>query len=266
MNNNIVLSIVSHAQAKLVKNLLSSFSPIPFHIAKILVRENVADETLRTEEALASVSSSLRVYGNSTELGFGENHKLNFQQQTGDIFFILNPDLVLNAFDWQATVETLNRKDVALVYAHQHDIMGNKLDFERELVTPWAIFKRHVLRKKMHKKRIDWIPGAFMGFRAEAFNQLGGFDSRYFMYCEDVDICLRLQMAGYKIQRLSSKILHDTQRNTLKSRQHLLWHLRSLLRLWCSPVFWRYLHWRRSNNGFLDEYGKTMLVETRSRV
>ena len=79
-----------------------------------------------------------------------------------------------------------------------------------------------------------------MAFRADVFAGLGGFDERYFMYCEDVDICLRAQLAGYRLERADAKVVHHTQRRTLKSLRHLTWHVRSLLRLWRSPAYLQY--------------------------
>lgn len=45
----------------------------------------------------------------------------------------------------------------------------------------------------------DWVGGMFMLFRRETFAQLGGFDQRYFLYYEDVDLCARLNLQGYKM-------------------------------------------------------------------
>jgi len=46
---------------------------------------------------------------------------------------------------------------------------------------------------------VDWIPGAFVFIPAQLFAQLGGFDERFFMYYEEVDLCRRIQQAGYQI-------------------------------------------------------------------
>jgi len=47
---------------------------------------------------------------------------------------------------------------------------------------------------------VDWIPGAFVFIRAQDFAMLGGFDERFFMYYEEVDLCRRLRAAGRRIQ------------------------------------------------------------------
>lgn len=90
-------------------------------------------------------------------------------------------------------------------------------------------------------EQADWVNGACLFFRSEAFSELKGFDERYFMYCEDTDICLRLQLAGWSMQGADWAVMHDARRNTGRSLRHLGWHLRSLWRLWASDSFWDFV-------------------------
>jgi GT2 family glycosyltransferase len=46
---------------------------------------------------------------------------------------------------------------------------------------------------------VDWIPGAFVFLPRSVFLNLGGFDERFFMYYEEVDLCRRLQQSGYQV-------------------------------------------------------------------
>ena len=47
---------------------------------------------------------------------------------------------------------------------------------------------------------VDWVPGAFAFVRRALFDGLGGFDERFFLYYEEVDLCRRLQAAGFAVQ------------------------------------------------------------------
>jgi N-acetylglucosaminyl-diphospho-decaprenol L-rhamnosyltransferase len=233
---------------------------LPFRLYASMLWQNVPEPEEAYLQSPNPRSLALKNMMNLIPMGFGSNQNANFDIGKSKTFVIVNPDISFGSLDWAEMCSSIRANHVGLMYPNQQDTSGNSLDCERELVTPWAIIKRHAFRQKMRKNRIDWVPGAFMAFRSDVFRELGGFDKRYFMYCEDVDICLRLQMAGYKIQRLNATVVHDTRRNTLKSWRHLRWHLGSLIRLWCSPVFWRYLKWRKTNNGFIDHEGKPLVI------
>ena len=132
---------------------------------------------------------------------------------------------------------------MGIAYPRQVDASLKLLDFERKLVTPAALWGRYIRRRRYQPQAnapVDWVSGAFMAFKSSVFQSLGGFDECYFMYCEDVDICLRAQLAGYQLAKADIAVIHHTRRSTLKSRQHLKWHLRSLLRLWGSESYRRF--------------------------
>ena len=46
---------------------------------------------------------------------------------------------------------------------------------------------------------VDWVPGTFMFIRSQLFEQLGGFDERFFMYYEEVDLGRRIQQLGHTV-------------------------------------------------------------------
>jgi len=51
----------------------------------------------------------------------------------------------------------------------------------------------------MQPAEVDWVPGAYSIIRAEALHKVGFFDPDFFLYSEEVDLCRRIQNAGYKI-------------------------------------------------------------------
>jgi GT2 family glycosyltransferase len=55
---------------------------------------------------------------------------------------------------------------------------------------------------------VDWVSGACMLIRAEAFWQVGGFDEEFWMYWEDADLCRRLADRGWRVAYEPSAIVH----------------------------------------------------------
>ena len=77
----------------------------------------------------------------------------------------------------------------------------------------------------------DWVAGMFMLFQSQAFQAVGGFDERYFLYYEDVDICARLRRADYDVRRApGAAAVHDARRASRRDWQHRAWHAGSMLR------------------------------------
>ena len=77
----------------------------------------------------------------------------------------------------------------------------------------------------------DWVAGMLLMFRAPVYAELSGFDERYFLYYEDVDLCRRLRKRGYEVRLVPSvSAVHDARRESRRSLRHMRWHLASVLR------------------------------------
>jgi N-acetylglucosaminyl-diphospho-decaprenol L-rhamnosyltransferase len=82
--------------------------------------------------------------------------------------------------------------------------------------------------------RVDWVSGACMLLRRSAFDAVGGFDGSYFMYFEDMDLCLRLARAGWKIVLEPRAIVEHVVGGSTRSAPYrkVLDHHRSTLRFY----------------------------------
>ncbi len=64
---------------------------------------------------------------------------------------------------------------------------------------------------------IDVLPGAFMLIRKKVLDDIGGFDPRFFMYAEDIDLSYRITRAGYRIRYVGSlHVIHFKGESTQK--------------------------------------------------
>ncbi|MBI2769668.1 MAG: glycosyl transferase [Burkholderiales bacterium] len=240
----VTVSIVSHGQRGLLVRLLSQLRQ--WHdgaVVHVVVTHNLPDP----QPPLGGDGWPFRLteIRNPEPLGFGANHNQAFRQCGTPWFCVLNPDVELDGPGvWTALLHGADGSVRACIYPPLANADGTLQDNERAAVTPLSLWRRHIQR--LPEQRLDWASAAFWLLPAQTYGELGGFDERYFMYCEDTDFCLRLQLAGGRLVRAGRPVVHHAGRSSRSSPRHLAWHLRSLLRLWTSPVLRRYLATRRA--------------------
>lgn len=241
---SVTVSVVSHGHSGLVRSMIDSLAASGCSwVSRVVITSNDPSLDDFSNMPAEGLPFDVQRTDNVQARGFGANHNQAFKQCDTEFFCVLNPDIEFASDPFSHLVAALSADKVGLAYPLQVDGGNALLDFERELVSPFAIAQRHLVGQRYRpqpNKPVHWVSGAFMVFKSSVFRELGGFDERYFMYCEDVDICLRMQLAGYHLARADAKVIHHTRRSTLKSPGHLAWHVRSLLRLWSSGSYREY--------------------------
>jgi N-acetylglucosaminyl-diphospho-decaprenol L-rhamnosyltransferase len=237
------ISIVSHGHSDSVRDILKDISAYqgPDSLEIYLTWNAPLLETI-SEQTLQDISSwPLRIIKNVRAAGFSANHNTALRDAGPGIWCVVNPDIRLPVCTFGQLKLTMVDTSVGLAYPVQTTPSGRVLDYKRELVTPWSLLKKYLLKQiKKPVLQPSWVSGCFMAFPSQVYQLLEGFDRKYFLYCEDVDICLRLQLNKYSMQESNFSIVHDTRRDTLKNFNHFKWHAISLLKLWCSISFWDY--------------------------
>ena len=247
----ISVSIVSHGQGALVRDLLADLDAHCADAVEVLLTVNVP-ESLPFDPA--GFRFPVRVLNNREAKGFGANHNAAFRTSQTDLFCVLNPDIRLRANPFGELAERLRDPAVGVAAPLVRSPAGGIEDSARRVPTPVSILRKALLGRRGPDYAIgtgdlhpDWVAGMFMLFRRETFAAVGGFDERYFLYYEDVDLCLRLARAGKRVVYCPAvEAIHDARRESHRSLRHLRFHLASMLRFFCSAPFWRHRMRRKS--------------------
>lgn len=231
----ISLSVVSHGHEGLVEELLLSLQKIGRNDLEVLLTQNIQPQQ---DIDLGAYTFPVKVIVNSSPKGFGENHNAAFEQAEGEYFCVLNPDILFVEDPFDTLCDQLNLIEFGLVAPKIVDSNGLIQDSARDYPTPLRIIKR-VLGVKTHQLNAepDWVAGMFMLFRSEVYSCVGGFDDRYFLYCEDADICFRLKEMNKKIAYMKEvTVVHNAQRSSHKKAKFMFWHLKSLFRFFINHL------------------------------
>lgn len=231
----LVVSVISHGHVRAVQRLLEQMARYcAGSVGRVVLTLNLPqDAPVAPPGGWPFV---LDVRENTVPAGFSANHNRALHGATEPYVCILNPDVALDGTDpFVGLIVAASGPDVGCAYPYQMDAAGRPQDCERALPTPGALFRRRLLGRA--DTAVDWVNAACLVLPMAVWRQMRGFDERYFMYCEDVDLCLRLRLHGLRLVRAEVRIVHEAQRASRREARALGWHLASLLRLWCSPAY-----------------------------
>lgn len=242
-------SIVSHGQGALIKNLLSDFERAGFIRYEILITLNVPEDETFLEAFRALPVNIIR---NSQRKGFGHNHNDAFAQSLGQAFIIVNPDIRFHDQPFDQLWKNLRQPRVGCCAPLVMSPAGLAEDSARAFPSLTTIIKRFLLGAQQKTVdystsqdsiAVDWTAGMFIAFNRQAYQAVNGFDQGYFMYYEDVDICMRLKFAGCKVMIAPQvQVIHDAQRTSRKKLSYFRWHFVSALRFTIKYFFLKRRH------------------------
>ena len=184
------------------------------------------------EEDLAELEGTIKIIPN-TNRGYSQANNLGVKHAQGDYLLFLNADTVVKNDPFENVINVLKRKFTGAVGLRMtNDDNSFQLSFWKE--NTFANEKVNKECEERFKKddksfietiekehsdvtEVDWVSGAAMMMRKDVFEDIGGFDERFFLFYEDADICKRLADKGYKIYFYpGSDIVHYKGENVNK--------------------------------------------------
>ncbi|MCL2219238.1 MAG: glycosyltransferase [Chitinispirillia bacterium] len=205
--------------------------------SEVIIIDNASGDNSR--EIVTSKFGEVQWIQLRTNIGFGKACNIGVEAARGRYLLLLNPDTVISSNTLEDAVEFMESHPGA-------GLMGPKilnpdgtlqLSCRRSVPTPSVAFYyfaglSHVFPKSRRFGRyhltymdedetaqVPVISGSFMFMKRELFNEIGGFDKRFFMYGEDIDLCYRISKAGREVWYCPEiKIVHRKGKSSSKRR------------------------------------------------
>ncbi|MEO6914549.1 MAG: glycosyltransferase family 2 protein [Chitinophagaceae bacterium] len=203
--------------------------------AEVIVVDNAsADGSM---EYLLSRFPEVNFIDNPENNGFSKACNQGLEIATGKFILFLNPDTILSEDSISKCVLFLDSHTeagacgVRMVDGTGRFLPESKRAFPSLSTSFYKLsglsamfprsprFSRYYLPNisERQNKEVDVLSGAFMMVRKQVLQQIGGFDERFFMYAEDIDLSFRIQQSGYKNYFMAeTTIIHFKGESTKK--------------------------------------------------
>jgi GT2 family glycosyltransferase len=229
--------IVNYNVKEFLENLLKSMKLAAADLkTEVIVVDN--DSRDGSMEMVKQKFPSVKTICNRQNLGFARANNIGLKKASGKYVLLLNPDTILNEKTLSVMFNFMERHpEVGMSGCKILNPDGTlQLACRRAFPGPWTSFcKVSGLSTLFPKNRlfarynltyldenrtyeVDAISGSFMMMRRDVYEKIGGLDEQFFMYGEDLDLCYRVQKAGFKVFYVhETQIIHFKGESTKRS-------------------------------------------------
>lgn len=213
-----ILIVAYNSQAIIADCLGSIAQACARHSYEVLLIDN---GTGATAYLVATHFPHVKIVASRGNVGFAAGNNLLADEAKGRHLLLLNPDVVLKPqaidilMDATATYPETSAWGGVTLDKHNQPDFGNTLGFPslREMATRILLRTSQEAPTRLsfdHDAEVPVLSGSFAMFTRSAWDEVGGLDDRYFLYCEEVDLFYRLAKAGHRFRRIArSRANHD---------------------------------------------------------
>lgn len=222
-------------EAELAQNLRTlRVSCVQAGLADAAVTLSLIDnsESGQYAEALRDIAArhhftDVCVHSGHGNVGYGAGHNLAIKASTALHHLILNPDIELDPFAINAGLDVFKDTGIVLLGAVGRSENGRPGYLSKRMPSVWVLFLRGFapswLRQKFDARLavyecrdlptdaasdVTLVSGAFMLCDRAALQTVGGFDERYFLHFEDLDLSLRMAAKGRVVSHPGVTLIH----------------------------------------------------------
>lgn len=224
----------------IVKQTIDSFLDTTIENKKLYLVDNSPTNALKDKFEHPLIKYHFT--GKNIGFGAGHNKVLEKIKNSSDYHLVLNPDVEFDVEVIPNLISAIeNDKDVAMIapkvvfpngnyqsscrrYPRAFELFARRLSFPKSIIRKGQ-YDDLDLSKSFYP---DFLQGCFQLFKTEDFVKIGGFDERYFLYMEDVDICRKIEELGKKkLYYPDVQITHVLKKESSKNVRLFFTHLNS---------------------------------------
>lgn len=215
-----IVTVTYNAKDTTHKYLKSLFASLDLSqkFEVILVDNASSDGSREFFENMSKQLGNLKYFYQSENLGFSKANNIGVKHAEGEIICFINPDIEIHQnglFEWINKNLTSDRSVIAPQIKYPNGELqpngGTPLTLSNFLLQSLRLGQK-LRRNKMvraigskifpdylanfqtdlQSRVYPWLSGAFLVLRKSQFQEIGGFDENFFLYCEDTDLCERM--------------------------------------------------------------------------
>lgn len=161
-----------------------------------------------TVDAISDIRyPDIKIIKNKENLGFSKGNNKGARNAVGQLVLFLNSDTEVKDKGLLNMVEFLESNEhIGILGGKLENVNGSSQASAGKFYSIFNLFllliggeRLGLLRNSPARiSKVDWVSGACMMVKREAFEKIGGFEEKLFMYMEDQELCFRAKKAGYK--------------------------------------------------------------------
>lgn len=225
-----------------LKKTISSFLKLPIS-KKLFLIDNSPTSKLKS----IVDSDEVEYFHMKKNIGFGKGHNqvLNKIKDLSDFHLVLNPDVYFSGNVINELISKLEEKTSYAMIAPKVVFPSNKHQFTARkypsffdlIIRRLNFFKSRLHEQEYRSKNltkpltVEYLTGCFQLYKTKGFISLKGFDERYFLYMEDVDICKKMDVLDMKkLYYPQVQITHVLKKGSSKNLKLFFYHLISAIK------------------------------------
>jgi hypothetical protein len=212
---DVSIIIVSYNTRAMTLACLASIGAQTHRVStEIIVVDNNSPDG--SAQAIGEVAPHARLLARADNLGFARANNLAAQSARGEYILLLNPDTVVVDGAIERLVAFARRRPQAQIWGGRTIFADGRLNatFCFRALSPWNLFCRvsglaaafprsRLFHSEVYggrdlagERAVDVVTGCFLLIPRALWQRLGGFDRAFYMYGEEVDLCLRARRLG----------------------------------------------------------------------